>query len=221
MLLSAFSGNLLGNGEGFLVRTAEVSRHSLSQFRGCQQPGGFDHRAFPMDPMRFQRIEPGTFDGQGTPHNPDALAGTLDLLVVCPDPLPDGLATVPRRIIPHQQQSGLVQGGQLRTNPGQEGDCDRTHRPVNHEPQPHLCLARSLGGLLLHQQAITGQGFRVGISGGHGLLDHAQGLVRGGPGMQRGLRQATPPRLIFKAQRPLGMARRQADQAVPGFFLRA
>src|SRR5712692_5653920 len=33
---SAFSGNLLGNREGFLVRTAEVSIPPLSQFRGRQ-----------------------------------------------------------------------------------------------------------------------------------------------------------------------------------------
>ena len=100
---STFSGHLLGNREGFLVWTAEVSRHSLSQFRGRQQPGGFDHRSFPMDPLRFQGVEPRAFDGQRTTHNPDALACTFDLLVVFPDPLPDGWATVPRRIIPHQQ----------------------------------------------------------------------------------------------------------------------
>src|SRR5262249_2375648 len=130
-LPSAFSGNLLGNREGFLVRTAEVSIHSLSQFRGRQQPGGFDHRSFPMDPMRFQGVEPRAFEGQGTTHNPDALAFTFDLLVVFSDPLPDGLAAVPRGIIPHQQQSGLAQSGHLGADPGQEGDRDRTHGAVS------------------------------------------------------------------------------------------
>src|SRR5713101_3129294 len=87
--------------------------------------------------------------------------------------------------------------------------------------QPHGLLAHSLGSPLLDQQAVTGQGFGVRIGGWHGLLDEVQGLLRGSPGMQPGLRQATPPRLIFKAQRPLRVAGGQTDQAVPGFFLRA
>jgi hypothetical protein len=148
---STFSGHLLGNREGFLVRTAEVSIHPLHQFGSRQQPGGFDHCPLPMDPMRFQRVEPRAFAGQGTPHNPDALAPLFDLLVGCPDPLPDSLAAVPRGIIPHQQQSGLAQSGHLGTALGQEGDCDRTHGAVSHEPQPPLYRARPLERLLLHQ----------------------------------------------------------------------
>jgi len=211
----------LGNREGFLVRTAEVSSHPLHQFGSRQQPGGFDHGSFPMDPMRLQGIEPGAFDRQGTTHNPDALALPFDLLVMLSEPLPHCLAAVPRRIIPHQQQGGFAHGGQLGADPGQEGDRHRTHRPASHEAQPHVLLAHSLGSPLLDQQAITGQGFGVRIGGGHGLLDEVQGLLRGRPGMQPGLGQATPPRLIFKPQRPLRVAGCQADQAGPGFFLRA
>src|SRR5712692_6990485 len=174
-----------------------------------------------MDPMRFQGVEPRAFAGQGTPHNPEAVALPFALSVRLSEPLPNGLAAVPRRSIPHQQQGGFAHGGQLGADPGHEGDRDRTHRPVGYEAQPHVLLAHSLGSPLLDEQAITGQGFGIRSGGRHGLLDAPQGLLRGSPGLQRGLRQATPPRLIFKPQRPLGMAHRQADQAVPGFFLRA
>src|SRR5712692_4015812 len=163
-----------------------------------------------MDPMRFQGVEPRAFAGQGTPHNPEALALPFALSVRLSEPLPNGLAAVPRRSIPHQQQGGFAHGGQLGADPGHEGDRDRTHRPVGYEAQPHVLLAHSLGSPLLDEQAITGQGFGIRSGGRHGLLDDPQGLLRGSPGLQRGLRQATPPRLIFTA-----------DQAVAGFFWRA
>lgn len=174
-----------------------------------------------MDPLGLQRVEPGAFDGQRTTHNAEALALPFDLLIMLPDPVSDRLAAVSRGIIPHQQQGGFAQGGQLGADPGQEGDRHRTHRPVGYKAQPPVFLAHARGGPLLDQQAITGQGFGVRVGGRHGLLDAPQGLRRGSPGMQRGLRQATPPRLIFKAPCPLRMARGQADQAVPGFFFRA
>jgi hypothetical protein len=218
---SAFSGHLLGNSEGLLIGTTEVSIHPLYQFCRRQQTGGFDHRSFPMDPMRFQGVEPGAFAGQRTTHNPDALVFPFDLPVMLAEPLPHGLAVVPRRVIPHQQQRGLVQRRQLGADPGQEGDGHRTHRAIDHEAQPHVLVAHALDSPLLYQQPITSQGFGVGIGARQGLLDEMQGLLSGGPGVQRGLRQATPPRLIFKAQRPLWMACGQVNQAVAGFFFRA
>ena len=211
----------MGNREGFFIRTTEVSIHPLYQFCRRQQTGGFDHCPFSMDPMRFQGVEPGAFAGQRTTYNPDALAFPFDLPVMLAEPLPHGLAAVPRRVIPHQQQRGLAQSGQLGADPGQAGDGHRTHRAVGHEAQPHVLLAHARDSPLLHQQPITSQGFGVGIGARHGLLDERQGLLRGGPGVQRGLRQATPPCLIFKAQRPLRMACGQVNQAVAGFFFRA
>jgi hypothetical protein len=115
---SAFSGNLLGNSEGFLRRTAEVSIDALHQFGRCQQASGFDHGPFAMDPMRLQGIEPRAFDGQGTSDNPDALACAFDALVVVAEPLPHGLTTVPRGIIPYQHQRRFAPGGQFGTDPG-------------------------------------------------------------------------------------------------------
>jgi hypothetical protein len=56
----------LGNNKGFVVRTMEVSLHSLHHFSCRQQTRGFDHGSFPMDPMRLQGVEPRTFDRQET-----------------------------------------------------------------------------------------------------------------------------------------------------------
>jgi hypothetical protein len=60
---------------GFVVRTTEVSIHSLHQFSCRQQTGGFDYGPFPMDPMRLQGIEPRAFDGQGARHKVAGLGG--------------------------------------------------------------------------------------------------------------------------------------------------
>ncbi len=198
-----------------------MSIHPLHELCSRPQAGGFDHRAFPMDPLRFEGVEPRAFAGQGTPHNPEAVALPFALLVMLSEPLPHGLAAVPRRIIPHHQQGGFAHGGHLGAAPGHEGARDPTHRPFGYEAQPHGLLAHALGSPLLDEQALTGQGFGLRSGGRHGLLDDPQGLVRGRPGLPRGLRHATPPRLLFTPQRPRGMARRPAAQAVAGFFWRA
>jgi len=198
-----------------------MSIHSLHQFCSRQQARGFYHCPFPMDPMRFQGVEPRAFAGQGTPHNPDPVTFPFDVPVMLAEPLPHGVAAVPRGGVPHPQQGGFPHSGQLGADPAQEGARCLTPRPCDQEAQPHVLLAHARGGPLLDEQAITGQGFGVRISGRRGLLDEVQGLVRRGPGRQRGLRQATPPRLSFKAHRPLRMTRGYADQAVAGFFLRA
>src|SRR5262245_9984861 len=89
---SAFSGHLLGNNQGFVVRTMEVSIHSLHQFSCRQQTRGLDHGSFSMDPMRLQGVEPRTFDGQGARHEPQTLAVTFDALVVLAEPVPHSVA---------------------------------------------------------------------------------------------------------------------------------
>jgi hypothetical protein len=132
--------------------------------------------------------------------------------------LPHGLAAVPRRVLPHQHQRGLTPRGHLGADLGQEGDGHRTHPTVGHEAQPPVRVAHALDSPLLPQQPLTSQGCGVGSRARHGLLDAMPGLLRGGPGVPHGLRQATPPRLICKAQRPLRRACGQAPQAVAGFF---
>src|SRR5262245_18242900 len=98
----AFSGHLLGNREGFLVRTAEVSRLSRGQFRGRQQPGGCAQRAVPLDPLRLQRVAPGTFERQETRPDTEAVALLVAALLGRSPPGPHRVAAVPRSLIPPQ-----------------------------------------------------------------------------------------------------------------------
>jgi hypothetical protein len=107
--------------------------------------------------------------GQGT--RSQALAVTFDPLVVLSDPVPHGVAAVPRGIIPHQQQRGFACGGQLGTDPGQKLDRQGTHGACGYEAQPHVLLAYLLSGPLLHQQTIASQGFGSRIRRGDGLRD--------------------------------------------------
>jgi hypothetical protein len=71
------------------------------------------------------------------------------------------------------------------------------------------------------EQAVAGQGFGVRISLGDRLFDQPQGLVRLSPGVQGWLRQARPLGLILKAEHPLRVGTRQADQTVATAFFRA
>ena len=178
----------MGNREGLLRGTTAVSSHPLHQFDRRQQTGGCDHRAFPLDPLRFQGVEPRAFAGEGTTHKPAAVAFPVDLPVMLAEPLPHGLAAVPRRSVPPQQQGGFAPGRPRAADPAHEGARQRTHRPVGHEAQPPVLLAHALGSTRLHQQALTGQGFGVKSAPRHGLLDDPQGVRRGGPGLPRGLR---------------------------------
>src|SRR5262249_8747753 len=115
---SAFSGHLLGNNQGFVVRTTEVSIHTFHQFCCRQQTAGLDHGPFPMDPMCLQGVEPRTFDGQETRHNAQAVAVMFDPLVVLSEPVSHGTAAMPRGIIPYQQQRRFACSGQEGTEPG-------------------------------------------------------------------------------------------------------
>jgi len=170
---SAFSGHLLGNREGLLIGTTEVRIDPLHQCCRRQQTGGCDHRSFPMDPMRFQGGEPGAVAGQGTTHNPEAVAVTVALPVRLSEPLPHGLAAVPRRSVPPPHQGGLASGRPLGPDPGQEGARDRTAGSIGSDAPPPVLVAHALGSPLLHPPAIAGQGLGVGLPPRHGLLDQA------------------------------------------------
>src|SRR5256885_14503709 len=87
--LSAGSGNLFGNdgmsvewdrpAQQVLLRTVERGADPRAEFRGGEQPGGFDHPALAMRPLGLDRIEPGALDGQVAGEEPHALATGLHL----------------------------------------------------------------------------------------------------------------------------------------------
>ena len=169
-----------------------------------------------MHPFGLNRIEPGTLGGQQARENADAFATLLDLLVVRMKPGTDQLTAVPGGIVPDQHDNPLARLGELLTAPVQELCGHRAHRPVLHKAQPHL-LCRRCGREV---EAITGQGFGIGIIRRDRLFDQPQRLIGGTPGMQGGLAEPTPPGFIEKPDGPVYMSATQLYQAVARAFFR-
>ncbi len=169
-----------------------------------------------MHPFGFNRIEPGALGGQQARENADALATVLDLLVMGMKPGTDQLTAVPGGIVPDEHEHPLARLGKVLAAPVQElrGHC--AHRSVLHKAQPHL-LRRRCGGEV---EAITGQGFGIGIIRGDRLFDQPQRLIGGAPGMQAGLAEPTPPGFIEKPDSPVHMLATQLYQAVARAFFR-
>src|SRR2546426_3916687 len=143
-----------------LMLTAIIGIDPRFEFGGTQQTVRFRYRTLPMDPLRFNWVEPRTFAGHVADEEAHALRTALDPLIVLAYPVPHGLAAVPRGVIPDQPQRGEALGCELCRAPGQKIDRDCTHRTPGHKPEPHLL------GLLLRlrpqQHGITGE--RLGIA---------------------------------------------------------
>src|SRR5919197_1471543 len=86
------------------TRTAILGIDPRFEFRGTQQAVWFRDGPFPMDPFRFNRVEPRTLAGQWAHDDAHALGPLLALLSVLADPVPHSRAAVPGRVVPHQQQ---------------------------------------------------------------------------------------------------------------------
>src|SRR5690242_4955524 len=198
------------------VFTVKVATDPLSHLLGGQEPGRFDDRSFAMDPLGFNRIQPRAFRRQETGQDAHTVPLLLDLPIVLANPGAHGTTEVPGGVIPDQQQHWHLPLFEPDTAPVQELGRDGTDRAALDKAQPDLLWL----GAAAQEQAITGQGFGIGIRGRDRLLDQAQELVWLAPGMQGGLSESAPPGLILVAQRPLGMGLGQADQAVALAFFR-
>ena len=197
-------------------RTSKVGIDPAFQFGGSEQSISFDHILFAMHPFGLDRIEPRTLGWQQASKNADALATLLDLLVVGMKPGTDQLTAVPGGVVPDQYENPLARLGQVLAAPVQELRGHRAHRPVLHKAQPHL-LCRRCGREV---EAITGQGFGIGIIRRDRLFDQPQRLIGGTPGMQGGLAEPTPPGFIEKPDGPAPLLATQLNQAVARAFFR-
>src|SRR5215208_598569 len=194
----------------------------LGQVAGGQQAVGFDDPALAVDPLRLDRVQPRRLERQVAVDDPDPAAEPLDGPIVLPDPGADRLADVPGGIVPDQQQGRLAGRLQLGTAPGQELGRDPADRPPVDEPQPGRLVRRAIRPLPpADQQPVAGQRLGVGVILRDRLLDQPQRPVQLGPGVQGRARQATPPDLVLESEDPVGVADRQADQAVARTFFRA
>ena len=114
------------------------------EFRSTQQAVWFRDSPLTMDPFRFNWVEPRTFTRQRADDNAHTPSTALDLPIMLTQPVSHGLATVPGRIVPDQQQGREALGGELCGAPRQKINRDRTHGTPRDKPEPPLvCLLRS------------------------------------------------------------------------------
>src|SRR5205823_6354421 len=87
---SAESSDRFGHDQMRLTLTAIIGIEPGFEFGSTQQPVWFRYRTLPMDPFRFNRVEPWTFTGQGADDNAHTLHTALDPLIVLAYPIPHG-----------------------------------------------------------------------------------------------------------------------------------
>src|SRR5499426_3707120 len=145
------------------------------QFSSTQQAVWFRDGPFSMDPFRFDGVEPWAFTRQRTDDDAHTLGTLLDLLIVLAEPVPHGVAAVPRGVVPDQEPGREALCRELGGAPRQKIDGDGTHGTPRDKAQPHLVrLLRPWA----HQQAITGK--RLGL----GVLRRARQLLELGGGLR-------------------------------------
>ena len=201
-----------------LTLTTIIGIDQCFEFGGTQQTVRFRYRTLPMDPFRFNGVEPRTFAGQVAGDEARTLGTPLDLLMVLANPGPHRLTTVPGGVVPDQEQGREALCCKLYRAPCQKLDGDGTHRAPGDKAEPHLVR---LLWPRPHQQAITGQRLGIGVVLGWGQLLQ---LLRGlgvSPALLVGLGEPTPPDFVANPQRPRRLGVGPLDEPVAPFFFRA
>jgi hypothetical protein len=197
--------------------TAIVSLDPCCQFVRTQEAVRFRDGPLPMHPFRFKRVEPWTVAGQQADDDTHADCAPFDLVIGRTHPVLHGVAAVPGRVGPDQQQSREALGRELGRAPRQNITGDRTDGAPCDKPEPPLVR---LLWLRTNQPPITGQGLGIGVRPGRGQL--RQRLLGSdlGPTMVIGLGQPAPPHVIATAQRPRRLGPGPLDQPITPVFFR-
>ena len=135
------------------LRTFIIGTDPLGDLLRCQDTSRFHHRAFPVEPLGLNGVQPRTFTRQPARNDAHATPGPFDVAVMRAQPRAYELAGVPRGIVPHEQQRALVQGCQAVTAPTQKLARQSAHGLTGGKPQPELFRRRSSGP---QQHAIAG-----------------------------------------------------------------
>src|SRR5882762_1302201 len=127
-----------------LLGTAIIGTHTSFQFLSTQDAVSFGNIAFSVNPLGFNRVEPGTFGGQEARENAYTRACLFHCLVMVAEPSPNDLTFVPGGVIPDEDKSCDGKSLQVLAAGCQEIDGDRTDRTTIHETEQHLiCLLRT------------------------------------------------------------------------------
>jgi hypothetical protein len=97
----------------------KIAIHSVYDLRGGQHAVGLHDRPLAMDPMWFQRIEPGTFHWQAAGEEPHP-AVPFHWLVMGAYPAAHFLANVPGGVIPNQHQDPRALSGYALDQPAEK-----------------------------------------------------------------------------------------------------
>ena len=202
------------------ANTSERLADSLRQFKCWQDALRLHDALFAMHPHRLDRIQPRTLRGQGADQQAHTVPLAFDLLVMRPKPTFHSRTDVPRGIVPDQGQHLFAESLSLLATPRQEAKGQAADRVSLRKAQPDFF--RGLHGVQpTCQQPVADQGLGPGIIFIQSLFYQAHRVSGLGPRSQVGLGETTPPRFILKAQDPLGLTARPANQAISYVFLRA
>jgi len=196
------------------------SADSVSQGQFRKGRIRLDDSTFPMSPLRFNRVEPGTFDRQKTNQDADSFSGAFDLAIMFSNPGAHGFAGVPAGIVPNHGQNRFAQFLDFLAGPIQKLDSNIAYRTTIHEAQKHFLYSQILGGHPAQQDAITSQGLGIKVIFLFGLLHQSQRLFFFTPTRQVRLRKAAPPSLILEAPYP-AILLCQRNYSVTRLFLRS
>ena len=195
-----------------------MSTNAFSQLLGREHSIGFHNSLLRMDPLRLDGVEPRALGGQEERQDANAFPSLFDLLVVLPNLTPNHFADMPGGIIPDQEPVALALGSQTLTTILQKPDRDRTHRAPGDEAQPDLRAVGIVGRSLLPQDAIAGQGLRVGVALFPALLNQTHRSLLALPGMHAWPAKAAPPDLIEKAGGPIRLRTGVGNQPIACVF---
>ncbi len=197
-----------------------MSTNAFSQLLGREQAIRFYHSLLRMHPPRFDWVEPGALGGQEEGQDANAFPRLFDLLVVLPNPTPNHLADMEGGHYPRSRASCACRWrSQSLTTILQKPDRDRTHRAPGDEAQPDLRAVGIVGRSLLPQDAIAGQGLRVGVALFPALLNQTHRSLLALPGMHAWPAKAAPPDLIEKAGGPIRLRTGVGNQPIACVFL--
>src|SRR5215471_15761233 len=92
---SANSRHLFDNGQMWFIGAPKMGTNAFSQLLGREHSIRLHDGLLRMDPLRFNRVEPGALCGEQERQDTYPLTRPLDLLIVGADPGAHGLALMP------------------------------------------------------------------------------------------------------------------------------
>src|SRR5688500_17590386 len=129
----------------------------LGQLVSAEQPIGFYHRTFAMNPLGLHGVQPRALGRQIAAYDPHSFErALLDLMVVFFDPTTGLFAHVPGSVIPDQNPHLLAPPIELLGAPGKELGGYSAYGSTAHQAHPRLFEVR-------HIEPVAGDGFGLGV----------------------------------------------------------